>query len=125
MERVKARAQVGWRADVLVICWEEFGMEWRSEELAILEEVVLGCCGGFQVDGGDSGLGMAVEWMGVDCWKLVEVRGWILKRIGGVGRSGFREKRRRKLLVSEEEEGVELSWDSLALRCSLSGGKRC
>ena len=48
-------------------------MVWWVVVLGILEEVELGCCGGFQVSLGGSGSGMAVEWRGVYCWKLVEI----------------------------------------------------
>ena len=36
-------------------------MKWRLVVLGIFEEVVLGCCCGFRVFGGDSRLEMAVE----------------------------------------------------------------
>ena len=43
MGGVGGEAQVGWKGSVSVGCWVNFGMEWGSEELAILEEVELGC----------------------------------------------------------------------------------
>ena len=62
--------------------------------------VELGFYGGFRWCWGDSGMILGWEWVekdagcwvkfGVDCWKLVEVLGWIWDRFDGVGRSGFR-----------------------------------
>ena len=59
--RVEGEARVGWKARILVICWEKFGMIWWVVVLGILEEVVLGSGKDFRVFGGDSGLEMAVE----------------------------------------------------------------
>ena len=44
--------------------------------------------------------------------------------VGGLKGLDFREKRRRKLLVSKEEEGGELGSHALS-RCSLWFGQRC
>ena len=46
-------------------CWVDFGKIWWPVVLGILEEVVLGCCCGYQVVGGGFRDGLVVEW--VEC----------------------------------------------------------
>ena len=131
MVRMKANAQVGWKVGVLVICWEEFGEIWWSVVLGISEEVVLGCCCGFQVVGGDSGLiwswnggeGIAGSW-----WRLgdefrrelEELEGLVSVGRGGGNATDFGRGMRRGMLgfllagcsLSRLAKGIEGCWDS-------------
>ena len=114
-----------WRGDVLVSSWEDFGMDWRSGELGILEWMELGSGEGFQAIGLGFGLGMVVEgWRRIaGCWVNDLGRKW--KRIGGLKGLVQREGSLLNSGRGKEEEmlGSHALWllSQMAKRCWRKG----
>ena len=68
--RVRGEAWVVLKGDVLGSSWEDFGVVWWSEEVGILEDVELGCCGGCRVFLGGFWVADGCGIGGLKCWKF-------------------------------------------------------